>query len=244
MLCDLEGHSYEQAAGLLHCPVGTVQSRLARGRERLRHRLERRGLSSAIALIGTGAGLTARSATAAMPPQLVASIARAATGMAGGPAIAGTVATLAAAEIRRQIMTRMLAALTVLVLTGLTATALVGMAIVGRDDDPKPPVAEAPRKTDAGPIHVRVVDARGNGASGIAIEVRAWDHPQRTFPTDAEGRGIIPRDAIGDGGCPASPGATGNPWPGLPWAYPSPRRADRDGGGPGHHEAAALDPSG
>ena len=45
VLCDLEGHSYEQAAGLLHCPVGTVQSRLARGRERLRRRLERRGLS-------------------------------------------------------------------------------------------------------------------------------------------------------------------------------------------------------
>ncbi len=31
VLCDLEGHSYEQAAGLLHCPVGTLQSRLARG---------------------------------------------------------------------------------------------------------------------------------------------------------------------------------------------------------------------
>ena len=44
VLCDLEGHSYEQAAGLLRCPVGTLQSRLARGRERLRHRLERRGI--------------------------------------------------------------------------------------------------------------------------------------------------------------------------------------------------------
>ena len=110
VLCDLEGHSYEQAAGLLRCPLGTVQSRLARGRERLRHRLERRGLSSAIALIGTGPGLTARSATAAMPPQLVTSIARTAVGMAGRPAIAGTVAAMAGAEIRRQVMTRILMA--------------------------------------------------------------------------------------------------------------------------------------
>ena len=49
VLCDLEGQSYERAAGILHCPVGTVQSRLARGRERLRHRLERRGLAPASA---------------------------------------------------------------------------------------------------------------------------------------------------------------------------------------------------
>ena len=40
VLCDLEGNSYEQAAGMLHCPVGTVQSRLFRGRQRLRRRLE------------------------------------------------------------------------------------------------------------------------------------------------------------------------------------------------------------
>ena len=53
VLCDLEGHSYEQAAGLLDCPVGTVQSRLARGRERLRRRLERRGIAPAIAGIGS-----------------------------------------------------------------------------------------------------------------------------------------------------------------------------------------------
>ena len=55
VLCDLEGYSYEQAAGALHCPVGTVQSRLSRGRQRLRHRLERRGLSSATVLGGASA---------------------------------------------------------------------------------------------------------------------------------------------------------------------------------------------
>ena len=45
VLCDLEGLTHEQAARLLGTPVGTIKSRLARGRELLRHRLSRRGLS-------------------------------------------------------------------------------------------------------------------------------------------------------------------------------------------------------
>jgi RNA polymerase sigma-70 factor (ECF subfamily) len=47
VLCDLEGLSYAEAAERLRCPQGTVQSRLARGRERLRDRLSRRGLAPA-----------------------------------------------------------------------------------------------------------------------------------------------------------------------------------------------------
>ena len=78
VLCDLEGRSYEQAAGILHCPVGTLQSRLGRGRERLRRRLERLGLAPASIPTGSGAGPAAPSATVALSPQLVTSIARAA----------------------------------------------------------------------------------------------------------------------------------------------------------------------
>ena len=44
VLCYLEGHTCEAAARRLGWPVGTVKSRLARGRERLRGRLIRRGL--------------------------------------------------------------------------------------------------------------------------------------------------------------------------------------------------------
>ena len=39
VLCDLEGCTHEQAARHLGWPVGTVKSRLSRGRERLRDRL-------------------------------------------------------------------------------------------------------------------------------------------------------------------------------------------------------------
>ncbi len=63
VLCDLEERSYEEAARHLRCPVGTVKSRLARARERLREALSRRGvlrsavqaasLRDAMAAVGT-----------------------------------------------------------------------------------------------------------------------------------------------------------------------------------------------
>ena len=39
MLCDLEESSYEDAALVLECPIGTVRSRLNRGRAMLAQRL-------------------------------------------------------------------------------------------------------------------------------------------------------------------------------------------------------------
>ena len=45
VLCLLEGASAEEAAHRLGCPVGTVKSRLARGRKSLRDRLIGRGIA-------------------------------------------------------------------------------------------------------------------------------------------------------------------------------------------------------
>ena len=66
VLCDLEGRTCEEAARHLGCPIGTIGSRLARGRERLRDRLARRGLAPAVgtlvAMLSTdseGAGMPA-----------------------------------------------------------------------------------------------------------------------------------------------------------------------------------------
>jgi RNA polymerase sigma-70 factor (ECF subfamily) len=41
LLCGLEGMSYEDAATILNIPIGTVRSRLSRGRDALRHLLTR-----------------------------------------------------------------------------------------------------------------------------------------------------------------------------------------------------------
>jgi RNA polymerase sigma factor (sigma-70 family) len=48
VLCDLEGLTQERAAQILGWPAGTVRSRLARGRQRLRDRLTRRGLAPSV----------------------------------------------------------------------------------------------------------------------------------------------------------------------------------------------------
>lgn len=46
VLCDLESASYEEAAAALDCPVGTVRSRLSRGRAMLAQKLEMRAARS------------------------------------------------------------------------------------------------------------------------------------------------------------------------------------------------------
>ena len=40
VLCDIEGHSYQEISDLLGVSIGTVKSRIARGREELRKRLK------------------------------------------------------------------------------------------------------------------------------------------------------------------------------------------------------------
>ncbi len=51
ILCYLEGHTHDRASEVLKCPVGTVRSRLARGRDLLKRRLERRGYTPALAML-------------------------------------------------------------------------------------------------------------------------------------------------------------------------------------------------
>ena len=68
VLCYLEGMTHERAARELRCPVGTVRSRLARGRALLQKRIARRGLVSPAAALGVVLESTSRAA--ALPPQI------------------------------------------------------------------------------------------------------------------------------------------------------------------------------
>ena len=110
ILCYLEGLSHEQAAQQLRWPVGTVRSRLARGRERLRGRLVRRGLALSAGLL-EGA-LSAEAAPVAIRASLVSVTAEAAVGCASSRlfttrVISESVSLLVEGAIRAMFVTRM-----------------------------------------------------------------------------------------------------------------------------------------
>jgi RNA polymerase sigma factor (sigma-70 family) len=89
VLCYLEGKTRDEAAHELGWPLGTLKSRLERGREVLRDRLTRRGLSLSAALL---TAFLAESATsAAVPPLLTTVTAQAAVLVATGRALAAGV---------------------------------------------------------------------------------------------------------------------------------------------------------
>jgi len=87
ILCLLEGLTAEEASDQLGCPLGTVKSRLARGREALRDRLTRRGVTPAV-----GFATTSALSTSPVPGSLLRATLGTITGTS--PGIAPGVATL------------------------------------------------------------------------------------------------------------------------------------------------------
>jgi RNA polymerase sigma-70 factor (ECF subfamily) len=130
VLCYLEGRTYDETARRLGCPVGTLSTRLAHARERLRARLARRG-------VGLGAGALAtilceRAASAAVPGALVSATVRAAASVAAGRAAAGVVAPQVAAmtegALRAMLMTKLRIAAAFLLVVGLLGGGAILMA--------------------------------------------------------------------------------------------------------------------
>lgn len=77
VLCYIDGLPHEAVARQLGWPLGTVRSRIARGRDLLGARLARRGLAPAAVLLALG---LLPKAEAAVPPRLVEATVRAAVG--------------------------------------------------------------------------------------------------------------------------------------------------------------------
>lgn len=92
VLCDLEGLTRREAARQLGIPEGSVASRPARAGGLLAKRLTRRG----VALSGGAVALAAGTASASVPPALVASKIRAARLLAAGRAAGAVSAKVAA----------------------------------------------------------------------------------------------------------------------------------------------------
>ncbi len=159
VLCDLEGQTHSQVARNLGWPVGTVKSRLARARERLRARLIRRGLAPAV---GLAAFFTTASIRAAVPAALVRSTIALATTLTAAGTVPATVAALAKGALK----TMLLAKFRALAFTLLAITAATGAGMVAWGDGPaspkspeNPAAAQSPKSSTARAVDVPVFEA-------------------------------------------------------------------------------------
>jgi|SRR5579883_255957 len=165
LLCLYEGYTHAEAAERLGWPVGTVSGRLARGREQLRRRLERRGVTLASAVLA--AGLTTEGGTAA--PRLVGAAVATAGGAVSPNVLLLTQGVLSA--MRAASVKGIVAAACVAV--GLAGTGT--MVAVSQDGPPSgPPVPGAVKPPAAAPP----TNPPGTKLPGI----KAFGQPGVEFP--------------------------------------------------------------
>jgi polysaccharide export outer membrane protein len=137
VLCYFEGLTVHAAAGRLGCPVGTLKSRLGKGRELLRSRLTRRGLAASILFL-LMFSLTEES-SASVPDSLLDSTLKAGPHRQGTVGVSPRVASMIQREVARSRLARMMASWTLLVallvIFGGTRIAL-GLAAEGAQPAP------------------------------------------------------------------------------------------------------------
>ena len=124
LLCYLDGLSTQAAAVRLGCPHGTVLSRLARARGRLRAGLSRRGLAAPTCL--PVAGLSPEGTRAAITANLLEATVRASLGFAKQPASAAPSSTAAVSLARGVLYTMMSTKLKILGLAAVACIVTVG----------------------------------------------------------------------------------------------------------------------
>jgi RNA polymerase sigma factor (sigma-70 family) len=186
VLCDLQGVPQAQAAESLRWSTRTLQRRLAKGRERLKARLGRRGMGCSGAVLAT---VRLRGAGMVIPPAWRESTLRAALDLLNSTVAAGAVSAAAQSlthEVLKTMFVRQLAiAMATLMGAGLMTWA-ASAALIPRGDDAKvAPAAVAQRtaprpEADAGapdavgtlPVRGRVLDPNGRPVAGAEIFVR------------------------------------------------------------------------
>jgi RNA polymerase sigma-70 factor (ECF subfamily) len=169
ILCYLDGLTHEEAAQKLGCPVGTVRSRLARGRDLLRHRLDSSGSGPSIPSADASEPAPSGEAPPMLAPYLIQSTALAAARLAAGHPLAGVVPArvveVAMGVIRVMARTRITAALFIAAIGTLAAWgAWAGQSGSSAPESrPSTAVAAAPGGAqESPPIHF----ARAEIASG------------------------------------------------------------------------------
>ncbi len=140
VLCYLQGLTHDQTADQLGWPVGTVRSRLARARDRLRIGLTRRGMAPSVLpalLLGSAPARDTTFASISVPAALVEATTHGAmrAGL-GSAAVAGIVSaeavTLLRSALRCMIITKVTSVTAAVLSTGLIVTGAGLMAYTRR----------------------------------------------------------------------------------------------------------------
>jgi RNA polymerase sigma factor (sigma-70 family) len=142
VLCYIEGLPHEAVARRLGWPLGTVRVRIARGRDLLKARLIRRGLTPAAVLLALG--LLTKTA-AAVPPRLVEATVRAAARVAAGEEVPRGEVPARVVDLERKVRKAMrlsglkwaTAFALAVVVTGAGVAAMVPGALADGDDAAK-----------------------------------------------------------------------------------------------------------
>jgi RND family efflux transporter MFP subunit len=170
ILCHLEGKSNEEAARELGCRLGTIYSRLSRGRAMLRHRLLRRGVTLSIAALTAVLTEHAAEATPAIPlVRIAVEAARSFAGLPSGGPISPRATALAEGVLRTMFVAKLKIVALMLFVAGAVAAGGVlshGLTAAPQTEanaeDPAPKHEDA-RKSEAKPIAVKVVKPTPGG---------------------------------------------------------------------------------
>ena len=127
ILFHLEERSLEKTAAVLRCPVGTVGTRLARGRELLRKRLAVSGV--VVALAEVGGMLSAEAGAAVLPATFVnatskAAVLFAAKGAAAGEGLTSNAVALAKGWLKSMFYSKVKVAAVAIAAVGLLGTGI------------------------------------------------------------------------------------------------------------------------
>jgi RNA polymerase sigma factor (sigma-70 family) len=184
VLCCLQGISHEEAAQQLRLPLGTLKSRLARGRKHLQERLVRRGITPSGALAAaTGSAWLGSDATAAVPTVLVRATANAAAAIATGGTLGGIVSPALSSMMKQELRSVMTGKF---VLAGASSLAVgISVAVLALESggllDAKPEAARAGSQAQAASAQPKA----GANEPDLATELSASG-----TVTDLDGRPI------------------------------------------------------
>ncbi len=192
VLCDLEGLTHEEAARRLGLPVGTVKSRQARGRKRLRGRFIQRGLAQSVG--GVAVVLAAQRARAAVPSSLMRSTVKLTLLVAKGSTPAGLVSTatfvLTNAAIKAMFLHRLrMGAVIISVLGALITTAGLAIRRGAAVEEARAPRGNVVAKVSAKTPPPRPFSLDTLRAADIPAEKRLADQPENVVAVLGELRG-------------------------------------------------------